>query len=267
MGDCGAVSLGHARRKNMAQRSWTREEEIIVFNLYCKIPFKNSSKNHPDVIRVAKLIGRSPSAVNMKIGNFGSFDNNLKKRGIVGLTNASKLDEEIFKEFSSDWDRLAYESELLISRLSKTDPEAQLDSIPEGREYTIPAKARVNQTFFRKAVLSSYGSTCCITGICNPQLLIASHIKPWRDSTANEKTDPRNGVCLNALHDKAFDQGYITISQDYILRVSAHLKDIYDGETIEKFFGVYDGKQIILPDKFVPNMAYLEYHQDVVFQG
>ena len=53
---------------------WTREEEIIVFNLYCKIPFQYSSKNHPDVIKVANLIGRTPSAVNMKIGNFGSFD-------------------------------------------------------------------------------------------------------------------------------------------------------------------------------------------------
>ena len=56
------------------KRNWTREEEIIVFNLYCKIPFKNSSKNHPEVIKIANLINRTPSSVNMKIGNFGSFD-------------------------------------------------------------------------------------------------------------------------------------------------------------------------------------------------
>lgn len=252
---------------NMAQRTWTREEEIIVFNLYCKIPFKKSSKSHPDVIRIANLIGRSPSAVNMKIGNFGSFDENLKRQGIVGLTNASKLDEDIFNEFSKDWDRLAYESELLIAKLSEIEPEKQSDFVPAGSEQIMTTKVRVNQTFFRKAVLSSYSSTCCITGICTPQLLIASHIKPWRNSNANEKTDPRNGICLNALHDKAFDQGYITISKDYTLVVSNHLKDIYDGETIEKFFGMYDGKQIILPDKFVPNTTYLEYHNDVIFQG
>ena len=71
-------------------RNWTREEEIVVFDLYCKIPFNKSSKNHPDVIRVANIIERSPSSVNMKIGNFGSFDENLKQKGIVGLTNASK---------------------------------------------------------------------------------------------------------------------------------------------------------------------------------
>lgn len=251
----------------MAQRAWTREEEIIVFNLYCKIPFKKSSKNHPDVIRIANLIGRSPSSVNMKIGNFGSFDENLKKQGIVGLSNASKLDEAIFNEFSADWDALAYESELLISQLSKSEPETQVAAIPEGGEQIVTTKARVNQGFFRKAVLSSYSSTCCITGICTPQLLIASHIKPWRDSTANEKTDPRNGVCLNALHDKAFDQGYITISKDYTILVSSHLKDIYDGKTIEQYFFAYQGRQIILPDKFVPNKSYLEYHNDVIFQG
>lgn len=251
----------------MTQRLWTREEEIIVFNLYCKIPFKKSSKNHPDVIKIANLIGRSPSAVNMKIGNFGSFDENLKKHGIVGLTNASRLDKDIFDEFSGDWDRLAYESEMLIAKLSNEAPELHMDSIPEGGECAVATKARINQSFFRSAVLSSYSSTCCITGICTPQLLIASHIKPWKESNANEKTDPRNGVCLNALHDMAFDKGYITISADYIIVVSKQLKDIYDGKTIEKYFGTYKGKQIILPDKFVPNKAYLEYHNDVIFKG
>lgn len=250
----------------MAQRLWTREEEIIVFNLYCKIPFKNSSKSHPDVIRIANLIGRSPSAVNMKIGNFGSFDENLKKQGIVGLTNASKLDKEIFEEFSQDWDKLAYESEMLIAKLSK-EPEIHMEPMPEGGEHIAAVKTRINQSFFRNVVLSSYGSTCCITGICTPKLLIASHIKPWKNSTATEKTDPRNGVCLNALHDKAFDQGYITIRKDYTIVISKQLKDIYDGATIEKYFGIYDNKQIIMPEKFIPNQLYLEYHNDVIFQG
>lgn len=90
--------------------NWTREQEIIVFNLYCKIPFQRSSKNHPDVIRIANLIKRSPSAVNMKIGNFGSFDETLKSKGIVGLTNASKLDKQIWDEFNNKWDLLSYES-------------------------------------------------------------------------------------------------------------------------------------------------------------
>ena len=100
---------------DLEKRLWTREEEIIVFNLYCKIPFQRSSKSHPDVIKTAKIIGRSPSAVNMKIGNLGIFDETLKKQGIVGLGNASKLDEQIWNEFNGKWDELAFESERLIA--------------------------------------------------------------------------------------------------------------------------------------------------------
>lgn len=171
--------------------NWTREEEIIVFNLYCKMPFNKSSKTHPEVIRIANLIGRSPSAVNMKIGNFGSFDDNLKAKGIVGLTNVSKLDAEIWAEFNGKWDLLAYESEQLIQRLTYGGISiTEAVGMPIGKEKIVEVKQRINQSFFRQAVLTSYLSTCCITGICTPQLLIASHIKPWKDSSDTEKTNP-----------------------------------------------------------------------------
>jgi hypothetical protein len=65
--------------------NWTREQLIVTFNLYCKIPFSKSVQGNSDVIRVANLIGRTPSAVAFKLGNFGSFDPELKKRGIGGL--------------------------------------------------------------------------------------------------------------------------------------------------------------------------------------
>lgn len=68
-------------------------------------------KTNPKVIEVAKLIGRTPSAVAMKLGNFGAFDPELKARGVIGLTNTSALDRQIWEEFSKDWDGLAFESE------------------------------------------------------------------------------------------------------------------------------------------------------------
>ncbi|MDO4477025.1 MAG: HNH endonuclease [Clostridia bacterium] len=253
----------------MTVKYWTRDEEIIVFNLYCKIPFQKSSKSHPDIIAIAKLIGRTPSSVNMKIGNFGSFDETLKKKGIVGLANASKLDKEIWDEFNGKWDELAYRSEKLIAQLQYKPIEdiINVDSIPLGAERTATIKQRVNQSFFRNTVLSSYASTCCITGLNTTSLLIASHIKPWRKSSDTEKTNPCNGLCLNALHDKAFDKGLITITTDYTIRVSRKITDIYDGKTVEKFFDYYNGKQIILPEKFVPKKEFIEYHNDVIFQG
>ncbi len=247
---------------------WSREEEIIVFNLYCKIPFKSSSKSHPDVIKIANLIGRTPSAVNMKIGNFGSFDENLKKQGIVGLTNASKLDKEIFEEFNGKWDDLAYESEKLIAELADTQPEEQIGGdlfIPAGDEREVTAKQRVNQSFFRKALIASYGGACCMTGISNSDLLIASHIKPYRISDKNEKTDPKNGLLLNALHDRAFDKGYITVKPDFTICVSDKISDIYSGESVKRYFGALKGSKITLPEKFLPQKKYLEYHNDCVF--
>lgn len=59
---------------------WTREQTIVAFNLYCKIPFNRVSSTHPDIVRIAKIIGRSVNSVKMKIGNFGSFDPELKKK-------------------------------------------------------------------------------------------------------------------------------------------------------------------------------------------
>ena len=247
--------------------NWTREEEIIVFNLYCKIPFQKSNKNHPDVIRVAKLLGRSPSAVNMKIGNFGSFDDNLKLRGISGLTNASKLDGEIFREFNGNWDELAYQSEMLIQKCFNTIIDEKEIDIPKGYEKIITTKQRINQSFFRASVLASYNNACCITGLSNKELLVASHIKPWNISDENEKTNPQNGLCLNALHDKAFDRGFVTIKSDYSIVISSSITDICDNESVNTYFKHYSGTKIHLPDKFIPDKTFLEYHNDFIFES
>ena len=246
---------------------WTREEEIIVLDLYCKIPFKSSSKNNPEVIKIANLIGRTPSAVNMKIGNFGSFDNRLKEQGIVGLSNASKLDKEIFYEYNGKWDELAYESKKLIVKYNGEQILVNYKDIPNGYEKETLIKQRVHQQFFRQAVLASYNGACCITGLSNPELLVASHIKPWKDSTSNEKTDPQNGLCLNSLHDKAFDRGFITISDKYEIIVSNKIRDICNGESVDKFFNVLKGHKINLPEKFLPQKEYLQYHNDCIYEN
>lgn len=161
---------------------WTREQTIVVFNLYCKIPFNRVSSTHPDIVRIARIIGRSANSVKMKIGNFGSFDPELKKRGIVGLGNTSKLDENIWNEFNNNWENLAYESELLIAKFSKKTIEETVHieaaDLPKGKVREAIIKARVNQYFFRSAILSSYNQKCCITGLGITELLVASHIIP-----------------------------------------------------------------------------------------
>lgn len=254
----------------MAAKRWTREQTIVAFNLYCKIHFSKAVSTNPDVIKIADLIGRSPGAVAMKLGNFGSFDPELKKRGISGLKNSSKLDKEIWDEFHSDWDNLAYESEKLRAEFSDKDLDEltsnELDNIPEGRERERLVKQRVNQNFFRQSVLSAYNSKCCITGLKTPKLLIASHIKPWslcNDKT--EKTNPCNGLCLNSLHDKAFDLGLITITPDLKIKVSKRTLERDESKIVNDWFLNISGNKIKTPEKFLPSKTFLEFHNSNIF--
>ncbi len=249
------------------QTLWTKEELILAVNLYCKLPFGKMHKGNADIIALSQIIERSPSAVARKLGNFASFDPSLKARGIKGLPNTSKLDGEVWNEFYNNWDASLLASEDLLAQKKHTTIEAlnniNLDDLPkEGKEKQRLVKTRVNQSVFRSVVLATYNSACCITGINNPELLIASHIVPWSKDQTN-RLNPMNGLCLNALHDKAFDSGLITIdADDYTIKISSKLKSKKPTESIEQYFLKLEGKSIQLPDKFLPAKELLKQHNE-----
>jgi putative restriction endonuclease len=249
--------------------NWTREETIIAFNVYCKVPFKSSSKTNPTIIKYANIIGRSPSALNMKVGNFGRLDPILKKQGIVGLTNGSKLEEDVWNEFNGNWGKLAYESEILIAKFqNKTIEEIidfDLENIHQGKERESIIKTRVNQSFFRSTILSSYNQKCCITGLSIPDFLVASHIVPWEKDEQN-RLNPHNGLCLNSIHDRAFDQGFITITTDYKVLISKCFNDYSTEKAVREFFLKFNNQPIILPDRFLPSKQFIEWHYDILFK-
>lgn len=117
-------------------------------------------------------------------------------------------------------------------------------------------------------MLSAYETTCCVTGLSDSRLLIASHIKPWGKCTeGNEKTTPENGLCLNTLHDKAFDRGLITIDTAHRVVLSPSLKSVLTGKVFSEYFGKYDGAVIRLPKHHLPSKTFLEYHNNCVFKG
>lgn len=250
---------------------WTREETILAFNLYCKTPFGKISKTNKDVIALAELLGRTPSSVGLKMANLAYFDPQIRKNNKTGMSNASKLDKEIVEEFNGDWEELSFQAQKILADIKNTDimtlnPELENEIIPEGINKTSETKIRVGQQFFRETVLTAYGKTCCITGIKTPELLIASHIKPWKDSNSKtERTNPSNGLCLNALHDKAFDRGLITITKDYKIIISPKLSDVPMDDLTHEWFYSYNNQKINLPEKFVPGDNFLEYHNDVIF--
>src|SRR5713226_8078172 len=102
----------------MPRRDWTRKELIVAFNLYRKIPFGKIHLRNPSIVQLAKAIGRTPSAVSWKLANFARLDPSLQKRNIAGATHGARAEVEVWKEFSNDWDRLAFESERLLDQLT-----------------------------------------------------------------------------------------------------------------------------------------------------
>ena len=253
----------------MPGRDWTRDELIVAFNLYCRIPFGRIHIRNPEIIDLAKVLGRTPSSVSWKLANFARLDPALQKRRIRGATHGSKAEEEIWEEFHQNWDALAFESQRLMAELKGVPPEALVPSeiFPEGRTREAMVKTRLNQAFFRSAVLAAYDCKCCVTGLSIPEVLTASHIVPWAVDTKN-RTNPRNGLCLNAVHDRAFDCGLVTVSPDYRFRISSVPKKRIDSgdEVRQSLFLKYEGKEIALPSRFLPDGVFLNYHNVHVFR-
>ena len=254
----------------MNRKNWSREELILAFNLYCKTPFGRIHIRNPEIIALAKILGRTPSAVSWKLANFARLDPSLKKRAILGASHGGKGEIEIWDEFSQDWESLSFESERLLAKMTGKSIE-QLANIDEnelprqGKEREALVRIRVNQNFFRAAVLTAYNFRCCITDLSVPELLNASHIIPWSKSNEN-RVNPRNGLCLNAIHDRAFDRGLLTILPDYTIKISPVIKKLSKNIAVKDFLLRYDGLTIKRPERFLPDTYFLSYHNEKIFK-
>lgn len=249
---------------------WSREQLIVALNLYYKLGFTNVKYTNPKIIDLANTIGRTPSAIAFKLVNFARLDPELQKRGVKGMSHGSKAEEPVWNEFYGDIERLAEVSEPILASFKKVPLEvsANIDvyDLPrEGKEREAIVKQRVNQSFFREMILSLYKNTCCITGINNPQLLIAGHITEWSKDKEN-RMKPGNGLCLNLLHDKAYEKGLISITPDYEIKVSPILKNQKKNKSIQEYFLNYENKVITVPNKYKPIPDLLEKHYKLRFQ-
>src|SRR5215213_3365377 len=104
-------------------RLWTRDELIIAFNLYCKIPFGQIDARNSAVIALADVLGRTPASLAWKLANFARLDPALQSRGIKGASHGSKGEVEVWEEFNSNWDSLAFEGERLLANLTHQSVE------------------------------------------------------------------------------------------------------------------------------------------------
>ena len=247
-------------------KRWTFEELKIAFG---KIHARNE-----EIIKLAAILSRTPSSVSMKLANFASLDPAIRDSGRAGLANASALDKRVWDEFHENWESLSVESYETFQRLSTVSIDNQADLTQaklqsfelddfSGETKQVITQQRVKQYIFRKSVLSSYHERCCISGIDEPKFLIASHIIPWGIDKKN-RLNPSNGLCLSVLHDRAFDKGFITVNSDFTLEVSTAMNKSRN-DFLQRNIVAYQSKRIELPERFIPDSAFLAWHKANVF--
>ncbi|MXX99610.1 MAG: HNH endonuclease [Chloroflexi bacterium] len=246
---------------------WSRKDLLVAFALYCKTPFGKIHARNPEIIELSNAIARTPSALCMKMLNFASLDSSVTSTGRVGLKRSSIADREIWLELTADWATSSVLAETALNHAANPNLEPSVDGpgLPpteSGTDRKSLQKVRVGQTFFRSAVMSAYDGRCCVSGLSVPELLVASHIVPW-SVDADNRMNPSNGLLLSAIHDRAFDQGIMTIDDDLQVMVSRAVSPT--DEFFASVIKVFDGKSLTTPAKFAPNKDFLAYHREQIF--
>jgi putative restriction endonuclease len=246
---------------------WTRPHTLAAFHLYTLLPFGKLHRGTPEIQQLAVWEGRTSNSVAMKLSNFASLDPQIIASGRAGLSGATNQDRALWAELQNDWDKVAEEAANAYAMLALSHGvaadhaliEEQPFAIEEGRTRSALVQVRINQARFRKSVLTSYNATCCISGLQHEKLVIASHIVPWCMDSRN-RLNPQNGLCLSALHDKAYDQGLITVMPDFTVRVSPAFKAYpQDSFLVDALLRV-NGQSIRLPERFPPAPEFLAFH-------
>jgi putative restriction endonuclease len=259
----------------MAGKPWSRDEALVAFNVYCRLPFGKLHARNPEIQRIAALLGRSPDSLAMKCCNFASLDPAQRERGVSGLQKVASVDRAVWEQFESDPEMVTFESETALANLlghrldepGATELEEPLPSRKAvraesrwediaGLDRDAVVRVRVNQRFFRSMILASYNTACAVCDLPIPQLLVASHIVPWSMDKAL-RMNPCNGICLCALHDRAFDAGLMLIDTACTVRVSALDEPARSHPAVASVLLTYEGRTIRSPERWRPAVELL----------
>lgn len=253
-----------------ARVPWSHDELVVACGLYFTLPFGQMHSRNPKMVEVANLLGRTPSSLAMKLVNFAALDPAHQARGVKGLAGRSRNDERVWIEFRDNWDEMTVVSGTKLQNMEAAkespatevaEPDAEYAPRDVPTETAATVKVRTMQGFFRKVVLAAYDSKCCVTGNTVEDLLVASHILPWSDFPQH-RLNPKNGLCLAAHFDRAFDRHLITFDGQMRLVLSPVLKRHLPNAAIESEFGRREGQRLTCPDRFLPDAEFLAYHRD-----
>jgi hypothetical protein len=246
------------------RRRWARDELLLVLHLYERLPFGQQHQSNPQVIELASVLSRTPGSVAMKLNNFTSLDPEEQKRGIKGLVGTSALDRSVWDEFRASADAVE-ESEGLWELRVETESPAPSSGEPAPflgvTEATAAGKIRLGQRYFRRVVLANFDHRCALTGISQSDLLTASHISPWAEDAPN-RVEVANGLCLNKLHDAAFDRKLITFDDELRLVVGRRIRKALAPGALADGFLAYEGKRLAEPVRRPLSIALVRSHRE-----
>ncbi len=178
----------------------------------------------------------------------------LIDRQIVDLVNCDYINDDLIipntiDRYIEDW-----EDQIQLQLESSTDIDET--------EKEVLIKSRRGQGKFRSLLLIRE-PRCRVTGVNKPEHLIASHIKPWRSASNEERLDPENGFMLTPTIDHLFDKGFIAFENDG----SVILADVADRESMKKMGVVGVDTPNRLPALASGKKNYLEWHRESIFLG
>lgn len=245
---------------------WTYAEVTMVCYLY----LYSNRKRSEDKKLMSEILGRSEKSISAKMDNLARFDPIVILEGKKGLTHGSKIDESVWIDFQEHPQKMITEAQKLIAERGEMDDatmqkyytidDGLMIDIIEGQDIEAVLKRRLGQEAFRRKVLHCANEKCCITGINEPRLLVASHIKPWICCSPFEKTDVHNALCLNRLHDGLFDKYLMTIDEDYKIIYAPTLEKSVGTDFFESAIAKYD--VIRVNNKNKPSVDYIVYHNN-----
>ncbi|MFP4004470.1 MAG: HNH endonuclease, partial [Alphaproteobacteria bacterium] len=169
------------------RRNWSDEEVRHALALYLVTPFGRLHSRNPDITALAERLGRSASAVALKLTNLAALDDSLPRKG---MAHASAADRRVWREFLSDPAGVLSAYRAQADQRIPAGPQPGMAAFAEeaaefihreGGERRAESVLRVGQEFFRRIILASYRGRCALTGIEDRRLLTASHIVPWRE--------------------------------------------------------------------------------------
>ncbi|MBU4432762.1 HNH endonuclease, partial [Patescibacteria group bacterium] len=102
----------------MNRSNWNRQQLLVAFYLYCQIPFGKLHSRNPEIIKYASLVGRTSSALAMKLTNIASLDPAITSTGRKGLKGASLADRMMWEEMQNDWENFVAESQQAIKAVA-----------------------------------------------------------------------------------------------------------------------------------------------------